>query len=73
MSIRQAAKFGNVDAGGEASKDKASITIVALMAYVMAGDKEKFLGAGKDSTSPCLLVLKLLHKVIEEITAKRHG
>ncbi|AGW14177.1 PAS domain S-box protein [Megalodesulfovibrio gigas] len=56
---------------GEAGKDKASIPIVALTAYAMAGDKEKFLGAGMDGYLAKPMETEALLKVIEEITAKR--
>ncbi|MHC1792091.1 PAS domain S-box protein [Solidesulfovibrio sp.] len=58
---------------GEAGKDKASIPIVALTAYAMAGDKEKFLDAGMDGYLAKPLEMESLLKVIEEITAKRQG
>lgn len=58
---------------GEAGKDKANIPIVALTAYTMAGDKEKFLDVGMDGYLAKPLEMEALLKVIEEITAKRQA
>ncbi|NMC49507.1 MAG: PAS domain S-box protein [Desulfovibrio sp.] len=56
---------------GEAGGDKADIPIVALTAYTMAGDREKFIAAGIDGYLAKPLALEELQKALIEVLEGR--
>jgi two-component system, sensor histidine kinase len=70
--------MGGVDAtkairNGEAGKDKKDIPIIALTAYAMAGDREKFLAAGMNGYLAKPVEVEALLKVIEEAMHRAKG
>ncbi|BAH75335.1 ATP-binding protein [Solidesulfovibrio magneticus] len=55
---------------GRAGEDKASIPIIAMTAYAMTGDKEKFLEAGMNDYISKPVEMETLKEVIERVMEK---
>jgi PAS domain S-box-containing protein len=69
--------MGGVDAtkairNGEAGNDKKDIPIIALTAYAMAGDREKFLAAGMNGYLAKPVGMEELLKIIMEMTRRNN-
>lgn len=58
---------------GEAGEDKADTPIVAMTAYAMAGDREKFLGAGMNGYIAKPMEMDALLRALEECMTETQG
>ena len=56
--------------GGQAGHDKSNIPIIAMTAYAMVGDKEKFLAAGMNDYISKPVDMEVLKGVIEKVMSK---
>jgi len=55
---------------GRAGRDKSAVPVVALTAYAMDGDKERFLGAGMDDYLPKPVEADALLEVMARVSAR---